>query len=57
MSAPFPRLLCCALLWLAPAALPACGAPLESEVQFTTIVVEPLAAPHRRRRRAHPPRL
>ncbi len=45
MSAPFPRLLCCALLWLAPAALPACGAPLESEVQFTSVVVAPLAAP------------
>ncbi len=45
MSAPSPRLLCCALLWLASAALPACGAPLESEVQFTSVVVAPLAAP------------
>ena len=45
MSAFHRRLLCCALLALTPAALPALSAPLESEIQFTTLVVEPLVAP------------
>ena len=45
MSAFHRKLLCCALLGLTPAALPALSAPLESEIQFTTLVVEPLVSP------------
>ncbi len=45
MSAFRPRLLCCALLGLTPPALPAWSAPLESEVQFTSVVVAPLISP------------